>query len=71
MDGSVAIGTSLRYARQDHVHPSDTSRVAVTAFNTYSGTTVPNTYYNKTCINTYTGATLTRINNRVAKTGDT
>lgn len=25
-DGTAAIGTSLRYARQDHVHPSDTSR---------------------------------------------
>ncbi len=26
MSGSVAIGTSLRYARADHVHPIDTSR---------------------------------------------
>jgi hypothetical protein len=26
MDGSVAVGTSLRYARADHVHPTDTSR---------------------------------------------
>lgn len=26
MDGTVAIGTSTRYARADHVHPSDTSR---------------------------------------------
>jgi hypothetical protein len=25
-DGTAAIGTSLKYARQDHVHPSDTSR---------------------------------------------
>ena len=30
MDGSATIGTSLRYARQDHVHPVDTSRVAKT-----------------------------------------
>jgi len=28
MDGAVAIGSSLDYAREDHVHPSDTSRVA-------------------------------------------
>lgn len=28
MDGTVAVGTSTRYARQDHVHPSDTSRAA-------------------------------------------
>ena len=27
MDGAVAIGTSLNYARADHIHPSDTSRL--------------------------------------------
>lgn len=27
MDGTVAVGTSAKYAREDHVHPSDTSRV--------------------------------------------
>jgi hypothetical protein len=26
VDGTAAVGTSLRYARQDHVHPTDTSR---------------------------------------------
>lgn len=26
MNGTVAVGTSTRFARQDHVHPSDTSR---------------------------------------------
>ena len=26
VDGTAAVGTSLRYARADHVHPSDTSR---------------------------------------------
>ena len=26
MDGSAAVGTSTRFARQDHVHPSDTSK---------------------------------------------
>lgn len=26
VDGSAAIGVSLRYSRQDHVHPTDTSR---------------------------------------------
>jgi hypothetical protein len=26
MDGSVSVGTSLLYSRQDHVHPTDTSR---------------------------------------------
>jgi hypothetical protein len=31
MDGSVAIGTSLKYARADHVHPTDTSRAPLTS----------------------------------------
>jgi len=39
MDGVVCIGSSLRFSRQDHIHPSDTSRLAVSAFNTYSGNT--------------------------------
>lgn len=29
MDGTVAVGTSLKYARQDHVHASDTSRAPI------------------------------------------
>ena len=28
MDGTAAVGTSTKYARQDHVHPTDTSRAA-------------------------------------------
>ena len=28
MDGAAAVGTSPNFARQDHVHPSDTARVA-------------------------------------------
>jgi hypothetical protein len=31
MDGVAAVGLSLLYARQDHVHPTDTSRAAVSA----------------------------------------
>jgi hypothetical protein len=37
MDGTVAVGTSLRYARADHVHPTDTSR-APSASPTFTGT---------------------------------
>ena len=37
MDGTAAVGTSLRYARQDHVHPSDTSRAPL-APPTFTGT---------------------------------
>lgn len=37
MDGTAAVGTSLLYARQDHVHPSDTSKVdTTTTVNGYS-----------------------------------
>lgn len=31
MDGSAAVGSSAKYAREDHVHPSDTSRIATSA----------------------------------------
>lgn len=37
VNGTVAVGTSLRYSRQDHVHPTDTSR-APTASPTFTGT---------------------------------
>jgi hypothetical protein len=30
MDGTAAIGAALKWARQDHVHPTDTSRASVT-----------------------------------------
>lgn len=30
MDGTAAVGTSAKYAREDHVHPTDTSRVPTT-----------------------------------------
>jgi hypothetical protein len=29
MDGAAAVGTTTKYAREDHVHPSDTSRAPV------------------------------------------
>jgi hypothetical protein len=37
MNGAVAVGTSLRYARADHVHPSDTSKADL-ASPTFTGT---------------------------------
>lgn len=30
VDGTAAVGTSAKYAREDHVHPTDTSRAAST-----------------------------------------
>jgi len=44
------------------------TKLAITDFNTFSGTTLPTNYYNKTQINTYTGVTLTNINTRLLKT---
>lgn len=32
MDGVAAVGTSKRYARQDHVHPSDTAKLDVATY---------------------------------------
>lgn len=37
MNGTAAVGTSLRFARQDHVHPTDTSRAPL-ASPAFSGT---------------------------------
>jgi hypothetical protein len=41
VNGTATVGTSLRYSRQDHIHPTDTSRAA-TASPTFTGqVTVP------------------------------
>lgn len=37
MDGAATVGTSLRYARQDHIHPSDTSRGSLSGNNAWLG----------------------------------
>jgi len=42
VDGTAAVGTSLRYARADHVHPTDTSRAAL-ASPTFTGTPLSTT----------------------------
>jgi hypothetical protein len=39
VDGTATVGTSTRFARQDHVHPTDTSFVTNTATQWVSGTT--------------------------------
>jgi len=52
MDGTANVGGSVKYARQDHVHPSDTSRAPL-ASPTFTGTVVlPST----TSIGTVTAA---------------
>ena len=37
MDGTAAVGTSTKYSREDHVHPTDTSRASATDLSTLSG----------------------------------
>jgi len=37
MNNTAAVGTSLKYSRQDHVHPSDTTRAPL-ASPTFTGT---------------------------------
>ena len=64
MSGSVAVGTSLRYARADHVHPIDTSRSPL-AGNTSLTTvgTIGTGIWNATTIATTKGGTgLTSFN---------
>ena len=39
MDGTAAFGTSVKVARADHVHPTDTSRAAKSDFDSHIGNT--------------------------------
>jgi hypothetical protein len=41
------------------------AKLNTSTFSTYTGTTVPNTYYNKSQINSYSASTLTNINSRL------
>lgn len=36
MDGTAAVGTSTKYAREDHVHPTDTSRATKADFTSFT-----------------------------------
>jgi hypothetical protein len=39
MDGSATVGTSPKWAHQDHVHPSDTTKLNVSTFTGYTAST--------------------------------
>jgi hypothetical protein len=41
------------------------NKVNTSLFNSYTGVTIPNNYYNKTQINQYTGETQTALNNKI------
>ena len=60
MDGTVAIGTSLRYARQDHKHPSDTSKLDIVG-----GTITGDLRINQSLYVTGTTATPSELQNAV------
>lgn len=71
MNGVAAAGASLRYARQDHVHPSDTSRGALAGNNTWTGS---NAFNNSptmptpgTADNSTKGANTAFVANRIAQ----
>lgn len=44
MDGTAAIGVSAKYAREDHVHPTDTSRASVAYVNAQIATVAAVSY---------------------------
>lgn len=52
------VGNSFLYSRQDHVHPSDTTRLLTSTYQNYTGTTAPNQFASKSFISTYTGTTV-------------
>ena len=65
MNGTAAVGTSLKYARQDHVHASDTTKANL-ASPTFTGTvTIPN----GASLGTPTSVTLTNATGLPVATG--
>jgi hypothetical protein len=44
MDGTAAVGVSAKYAREDHVHPTDTSRASVAYVNSQIATVASVSY---------------------------
>lgn len=65
IDGTAAVGTSLLYARQDHVHPTDTTRVPL---NGALGTPTSGTATNLT--GTASGLTAGSVTTNANLTGD-
>jgi len=43
------------------------TKLNISAFNNYTGTTIPNTYHNKTEIDNYTGSSVVLLTQRMAK----
>ena len=60
MDGTAAVGTSTDYARADHVHPSDTTRLSTTG-NAYRTASIPMGHLDATSTATVMTATVDGI----------
>ena len=60
MDGTAAVGTSTDYARADHVHPSDTTRLSTTG-NAYRSASIPRGHLDSTSTATVMTATVDGI----------
>lgn len=72
MDGSVAVGISTKYAREDHVHPTDTSRASASDLTTHTtNTDIHVTANEKNAWNAKTSnvGTVTQINVGAGLTG--
>jgi hypothetical protein len=63
MDGTVAVGTSYLYSRQDHIHPTDTSRAPVAGSSSIVtvGTITSGTWNGSTVATGYGGTGLSSI----------
>jgi hypothetical protein len=62
---TISGGTNILLVSGDTIGIQTTGLLTTSAFNIYSGTTVPANYYNKTQINSYSASTLTNINTRL------
>ena len=63
--------TDLDVITKKYVDDADNLKLNITTFNTYTGTTVPNTYLSITNFNTYSGNTTTTLNTKIDRSGDT
>lgn len=74
MDGTAAVGSSAKYAREDHVHPSDTSKLSGVILNTSAEPYSVPVANSSATIDIGDGLSVSDSNNKItlkAKTGTT